>query len=115
MRLGGLLIGFPPVALFLVGLILMDSYKLVGRNAILVALGMGGVAAAGCYFANHFMLGSGFVSPAALTLYLAPVFEEFTKALYLFLLIRSNRVGFMVDAGILGFAIGTGFAMVENF
>ncbi|MGH7741185.1 MAG: PrsW family glutamic-type intramembrane protease, partial [Candidatus Eiseniibacteriota bacterium] len=69
----------------------------------------------GCYFANTFLLDSGAISPAVLTLYLAPALEEFAKALYLFLLIRSHRVGFMVDAGIIGFAIGTGFAILENF
>jgi RsiW-degrading membrane proteinase PrsW (M82 family) len=114
MKMGGLFFGFPPVVMFLVGLILMDSYKLVGRNAILVAMGVGGAAAAGCYFGNRYLLDVGLVSPAMLTLYLAPALEEFAKALYLFLLIRTHRVGFMVDAGILGFAIGTGFAMVEN-
>ena len=112
--MGGLFLGFPPVVMFLVGLILMDSYKLVGRNAILVAMAVGGAAAAGCFFANRFLLDSGAVSPTMLSLYLAPALEEFAKALYLFLLIRAHRVGFMVDAGILGFAIGTGFAVVEN-
>ncbi len=30
-------------------------------------------------------------------------------------LIRQEKVGFMVDAGIHGFALGTGFALIENF
>ena len=114
MNPSGLFIGFAPVVFFLVGLVLMDSYKLVARNAILLAMAAGATAAVACYFLNRLVLGSGLVSPTALTLYVAPVLEEFAKALYLFVLIRSNRVGFMVDAGILGFAIGTGFAMVEN-
>lgn len=112
--MGGVFVGFPPVVVFLVGLILMDSYKLVSRNAILAALGVGGVAAVGCYFANTWLLGTGLISPGLLTLYLAPALEELAKAAYLFVLIRSHRVGFMVDAGILGFAIGTGFALGEN-
>ena len=29
-------------------------------------------------------------------------------------MLRSNRIGFLVDAGIFGFAVGTGFAIVEN-
>jgi len=29
-------------------------------------------------------------------------------------LVRTNRIGFLVDAAIYGFAIGTGFALVEN-
>jgi RsiW-degrading membrane proteinase PrsW (M82 family) len=30
------------------------------------------------------------------------------------LLIHANRIGFLVDAAIFGFAVGTGFALVEN-
>ena len=114
MSLGGLLVGFPPVVLFLVGLILMDSYKLVGRNAVLIAMAAGGLAAAACFFVNSAVLSQGWLSQRTLTLEFAPALEECAKALYLFLMIRSHRVGFMVDAGILGFAIGTGFALGEN-
>ena len=44
----------------------------------------------------------------------APVIEELLKALVIVLLVRANRIGFLVDAAILGFAVGTGFALVEN-
>jgi hypothetical protein len=44
----------------------------------------------------------------------APVIEELLKAAYIIYLIRSSRVGFMVDAAISGFAVGAGFALVEN-
>jgi RsiW-degrading membrane proteinase PrsW (M82 family) len=114
MNLGGLLVGFPPVVLFLIGLILMDSYKLVGRNAILMAMAAGGVAAIVCLFINSALLSHGWTSQRTLALDVAPAIEESAKAFYLFLMIRSHRVGFMVDAGILGFAIGTGFALGEN-
>jgi RsiW-degrading membrane proteinase PrsW (M82 family) len=114
MNLGGLLVGFPPVVLFLIGLILMDSYKLVGRSAILMAMAAGGLAAIVCFFINSALLSHGWVSQRTLALDVAPVIEESAKALYLFVMIRSHRVGFMVDAGILGFAIGTGFALGEN-
>ena len=36
------------------------------------------------------------------------------KALIVVVLIRTHRIGFLVDAAILGFAVGTGFALVEN-
>jgi hypothetical protein len=42
------------------------------------------------------------------------VVEEVIKGLYVFWLIRRGRLGFMVDAAIAGFAVGTGFALVEN-
>ena len=40
--------------------------------------------------------------------------EEVAKALYIAWLLRSNRVGFMVDTAISGFAVGAGFAVLEN-
>jgi hypothetical protein len=40
--------------------------------------------------------------------------EEALKALWVVFLIRRGRVGFLVDAAILGFAVGAGFALVEN-
>jgi hypothetical protein len=46
--------------------------------------------------------------------YVAPVIEEGLKAGYVVYLLSRSKVGFVVDAGIYGFAIGTGFAFVEN-
>jgi hypothetical protein len=48
------------------------------------------------------------------TRYVAPPMEELLKAAILVALIRGHRIGFLVDAAIVGFATGTGFAMVEN-
>jgi hypothetical protein len=46
--------------------------------------------------------------------YVAPVVEETLKAAFLVSLLRRNKVGFVVDAAIHGFSIGTGFAFLEN-
>jgi len=46
--------------------------------------------------------------------YVAPLTEELLKGLVVVALIRTRRIGFLVDAAILGFAVGAGFAMVEN-
>jgi len=46
--------------------------------------------------------------------YIAPFVEELMKALWIVFLIRSKKVGFMVDGAIYGFAVGAGFAFVEN-
>ena len=48
------------------------------------------------------------------TRYVAPVTEELFKGLAIVVLIRASRIGFLVDAAIFGFAVGTGFATVEN-
>jgi protease PrsW len=44
----------------------------------------------------------------------APVVEEIIKGVLIVVVLVRNRVGFVVDAAITGFAVGTGFAIVEN-
>ena len=50
----------------------------------------------------------------AVSRYIAPIIEESAKAALLVALIASGRVGFLADAAVQGFAIGTGFALFEN-
>ena len=78
-----------------------------------MTIGAGAAAAIVSLAANRSLLAAG-LDEGALADYVAPVIEEIAKAAYLVYLVRSQRVGFMVDAGIRGFAIGTGFAVVEN-
>ncbi|MGH2567850.1 MAG: PrsW family glutamic-type intramembrane protease, partial [Bacteroidota bacterium] len=103
-----------PVFLFLAGLVVLDSFKLVKLQAIIVAIGVGGLSALVSLVANSTLLD---ILPVHSTLYpryVAPVVEETLKALYMVLLIRSKKIGFMVDAALFGFAVGAGFAFVEN-
>ncbi len=109
-----LLIGLVPVLLFLAALLLLDSYKLVRRRAIWTSIGSGVLAALACFVANKGLLDLGHVDPSILKRYMAPFLEETGKALFVLMLIRAHRVGFLVDAGIHGFAVGTGFALIEN-
>ncbi len=106
--------GLLPVLLFLGGLMLMDSYQLVARRAVLRALVVGAFAALIAFGANVFALQILHMSPAILTRYVAPMIEEALKLVWVIAIIRRDRAGFLVDAGILGFAIGAGFALVEN-
>lgn len=114
MSVSSLAIGLVPVLLFLGALVLLDSYKLMTRRSVLAAIAAGCVAAALCYVANRFAIGTLRIRSTMLTLIFAPSLEETVKAFYVVAMIRLHRVGFMVDAGILGFAVGTGFALVEN-
>ncbi len=77
-----------------------------------VAVGCG--VALICYALNTAVYASGVVSPAMWARSGAPLIEEFAKALYVAWLLRQNRVGFMVDTAISGFAVGAGFAVLEN-
>jgi protease PrsW len=107
-------VGLAPVLLFLLALIYLDSYKLVRRRFVALSLLSGCALAAACWLLNKNLesfLGFG---PAAYSRYAAPLIEEVAKAAVVVLLVRTNRIGFLVDAAIYGFAIGTGFAVVEN-
>lgn len=107
-------IGLLPVFLFLAGGIWMDGYKLVHFRSILKAIIVGGGAAAVIMIVHIALLRYGGVSLMTLIRYIAPVSEELAKAAPVVYLIRSHKVGFVVDAAILGFAVGAGFAFVEN-
>ena len=103
-----------PVFLFLGALVLLDSYKLISLRAILLAVAAGTVAAALGYAVNV-PLGPGLgLDMARYTVIVAPVVEELLKAIYIIWLLRRNKVGFVVDAATYGFAVGTGFAFIEN-
>jgi len=103
-----------PVIVFLVLLFFMDTFKLLTPSSILRALLAGALVAIVCYFVSAYTLAHVSIPAQSYKRYLAPLLEETLKAFYLVFLIRSARVGFLVDACISGFAVGTGFALVEN-
>lgn len=109
-----LLAGLLPVLLFLASLVYLDSYKLVRPVWIAASIIVGGLAAGVSFFLNDAVMLRWGLAATPYARYGAPVVEEVLKAVFLVFLIRTHRVGFLVDAAILGFAIGTGFGIVEN-
>jgi RsiW-degrading membrane proteinase PrsW (M82 family) len=109
----GLVLALLPVIVFLVALVLIDSYKLVPLQWIVGAILVGSVAALVCYRVNT-ELAARIDIGDRYTWYVSPLVEEFCKSLFIVFLIRARRIAFMVDALIYGFAIGAGFALVEN-
>lgn len=103
-----------PVVLFLAALRALDSYKLVSSRAVAAALAAGAVAAAVCYGINTIVFQHFPQYQDDYARFGAPVVEEFTKAVYWIFLIATARVAFMADSAICGFAVGAGFALVEN-
>jgi len=108
------LLSLAPVFLFLVALFALDSFKLVHPGTLVRAIAAGAAAAAACLVVARWVVGSQLVEPSRYSLVVAPVVEEAAKAVLIVALIRMKRVGFMVDAAIVGFATGAGFATVEN-
>jgi RsiW-degrading membrane proteinase PrsW (M82 family) len=107
-----ILIALLPVILFLIALLVMDSFKLVPVRAVLVGIGFGVLAAIVC-LELHEAIG-GLVPPAILKRAIAPVTEESAKAALIVWFLARRRLGFSVDAAIAGFAVGAGFAVAEN-
>lgn len=107
-------IGLLPAIIFLVTLLYMDSYKLVSMRAIIRVIGIGGLLVILAYFVGSAILDSTQMTRVDYSLYVAPVLEELLKASVIVVLIRTSRIGFLVDAAIFGFAVGTGFALIEN-
>jgi RsiW-degrading membrane proteinase PrsW (M82 family) len=110
----GVAVGVLPVFLFLGALVLIDSYKLVTLRAILLSVAAGAAAAVAGYGVNVGLRSGLGLDLARYSMYVAPVVEETLKAAFVVYLLRRNKVGFVVDAAIHGFGIGTGFAFLEN-
>lgn len=109
-----LALGLLPVLVFLVVLILLDSYKLVPSRRILRQLALGGLAALVSLALTGALRPALGLDAAAHARYLAPLVEELLKGAILVGLLVRRRLGFLVDSAIAGFAIGAGFAAVEN-
>jgi RsiW-degrading membrane proteinase PrsW (M82 family) len=103
-----------PVLLFLGALVQGDSYKLLRLKTVLTIVAAGALAAGASYVANVSAYAHFAGDFQSYSRQVSPWIEESLKSVVLVFLIRTRRVGLPVDAGIAGFAIGTGFALVEN-
>ena len=109
-----LAVGLLPVIGFLLALIGLDSYKLVSLRRVAGWLALGALAAAACLPLNRALRDLLDLDLASLARYVAPPVEELLKGAAVALVLLRRRVGFLVDASILGFAVGAGFATLEN-
>jgi len=108
------LLGLLPVSCFLAGLVYLDSYRLVGIRWVLGTIAIGGLIAGTSYLMNDWLIGLLDIEFISYSRYLAPFIEEALKGIVILVLVRLHRIGFLVDAAIFGFAVGAGFAVVEN-
>ncbi len=109
-----LIVAFLPILLFLFFMKLIDSFKLVTIKQTSLAMITGGLVAILVMFLNYRLFTYLGISPFDFSRFIAPITEEFFKILFIIYLIRAKKVGFMVDAAIVGFAVGAGFAIIEN-
>jgi RsiW-degrading membrane proteinase PrsW (M82 family) len=109
--LSEVLLSFTPVTAFLLGLNALDTYRLLTLRRVVAGVLAGSLAALSCYWLNTW----GFQQwGPRFAVWGAPAVEELAKAAYVLYCVFRSRVGFPVDAAVTGFAVGTGFALVEN-
>ena len=108
------LVALLPVIAFLLVLFFFDSFKLVPRRMVIRALASGALAAAAALLLHTWLFQVTGLGTRAFARTIAPFTEETLKALCLLYPLRRRQLGFLVDAAIIGFAIGSGFALVEN-
>lgn len=108
-------VGLLPVLIFLVLLVYMDSYKLVSLRTVLWVILLGALLPIAGYWINAYVIDFLSWDFQTYSRYAAPIIEEGIKACVMVYLFRTHRIGFLVDSAILGFAVGAGFGVVENF
>ena len=108
------IIAIIPILVFLLVLKAMDSFKLVRFRHVAASLAAGLSAAIIAFLITRHLKPATGLSLAAYSRYVAPLIEEALKSSWIVWLLARRRTGFMVDTAIHGFALGAGFAIVEN-
>jgi RsiW-degrading membrane proteinase PrsW (M82 family) len=106
--------GVLPLLVVVILLLLLDGFGLVtGRRLALAAVAGAGSAVAAA-LVSGLVLGLTDLPVATVARFVSPPLEEALKLVFPLVLIRTRRVGFAVDAAIVGFTVGAGFAVVET-
>lgn len=101
--------------LFLYFIRRLDIYGSERSKLFLLALAWGMLATVGAYVVNHSLWEYTNTLPQiVVTRLTAPITEELFKSLILIYLVRRTDFTYFVDGAVYGFAVGTGFAVVEN-
>src|SRR5688500_7669927 len=103
-----------PVLLLLALFVWFDAFKLMSLKEILLLLILGGFAAVASYPVSGRLIDTLPIGFSNYSRFVAPSIEEAINGVLVVALFRLNKIGFMLDAVISGFAIGAGFSVVEN-
>jgi RsiW-degrading membrane proteinase PrsW (M82 family) len=107
-------VAFIPVIACIVAFERLDAFRLVRFIDIIALIAVGQIMAGACFMANGGVLDRFPIGMDNYTRWVAPVVEETVKAGFIVLLFAMNRIGYLIDAAIAGFAVGSGFALAEN-
>lgn len=103
-----------PVLVLLLVFDRLDALKLVTLRELAGLLVLGAIAALMAWPISGRVLDALPIGFSTYSRFVAPWDEEALKAMMIIGLFWFNRVGYKVDAVIVGFAIGAGFSVVEN-
>lgn len=103
-----------PVLGFLIVFSLLDTIDLLPAPFVALLCLVGAGVAYAAYLVNASILTTFPIALSDYSRFGAPFVEEALKATPIIVLFHRNRLGYKLDAGIAGFAIGAGFAVVEN-
>ena len=92
----------------------LDAFKLVTFGEVVGLLLLGGLVAGATYPLSGAFLDTMPIGFSVYSRFVAPWIEEALKAVIVITLFRFNRIGLKLDAVIMGFAVGAGFAVIEN-
>jgi protease PrsW len=107
-------ISIAPVAVCLAVFRAVDVFQLVPLAEVVELLTAGAVVCIACYFVAGGLIDEFPMRRGVYSQEVAPVLEEVLKAVVIIVLFAINRVGYLIDAAIVGFAVGGGFALAEN-
>lgn len=104
------------VPLLFLGIIYKSDFYQTGQfYVILKCLLWGGITVAPATFIFNILESLGLNNSGAIDHFAAPIYEEILKGFILLYLYRRAKFTYSVDGALYGFAIGTGFAVVESF
>jgi RsiW-degrading membrane proteinase PrsW (M82 family) len=107
-------IALSPVIVLVIVLFRLDSHRLLGTHFMVRVFLAGCLSALVCSLINAWVIEFIAIDFTRYSRYIAPLIEEMVKASIIVYLFRTNRIGFLIDAGILGFTVGAGFSFIEN-
>jgi len=103
-----------PVLAFLIIFDRLDVFDLISTKVIALLVLVGAGVALVTLQVNTVILYVFPIDLPSLSRYVAPLLEEGLKAVPIIILFHQNKLGYKLDAGIAGFAVGSGFAVFEN-
>src|SRR3712207_4672309 len=106
-------VSLTPALVLLLVFAYLDVFKLVRLGKMVLFLLAGAALGASGFFGNARALGRLSTPLPAYSRYGAPVVEETLKAAFILVLFAMNRIGFKLDAAVIGFAVGAGFSVAE--